>query len=204
MVITRMMLLSFLFMTMLVKPKVSDGQEWTFVKEKDGIKIYTRKEPGKSLKSFRGVTDIRSTMQKAQNLVGNVKNVEWWDKNVKEIRILAFEPEKMSRYYLVYDAPWPVSDRDLCVEAHITTDPATGIRTVSAHPLPDLVPPKQGAVRIRDYWQKWVIEPRSGGILHVVLEGYVDPAGSVPDWIYNMVITETPLKVMRGVKERLE
>lgn len=204
MVITRMMLLSFLFMTMLVKPKVSDGQEWTFVKEKDGIKIYTRKEPGKSLKSFRGVTDIRSTMQKAQNLVGNVKNVEWWDKNVKEIRILAFEPEKMSRYYLVYDAPWPVSDRDLCVEAHIATDPATGIRTVSAHPLPDLVPPKPGAVRIRDYWQQWVIEPRPGGVLHVVLEGYVDPAGSVPDWIYNMVITETPLKVMRGVKERLE
>ncbi len=204
MVITRMMLLSFLFMTMLVKPKVSDGQEWTFVKEKDGIKIYTRKEPGKSLKSFRGVTDIRTTMQKAQNLVGNVKNVEWWDKNVKEIRILAFEPEKMSRYYLVYDAPWPVSDRDLCVEAHITTDPVTGIRTVSAHPLPDLVPPKHGAVRIRDYWQQWVIEPRSNGILHVVLEGYVDPAGSVPDWIYNMVITETPLKVMRGVKERLE
>jgi hypothetical protein len=199
-----MMLLSFLFMTMLVKPKLSAGQEWTFIKEKDGIKIYTRKEPGKSLKSFRGVTDIRTTMAKAQNLIGNVKNVEWWDKNVKEIQVLAFESEKMSRYYLVYDAPWPVSDRDLCAEAFISTDQATGIRTVSAHPLPDLVPSKPGTVRIRDYWQKWVIEPRAGGILHVVLEGYVDPAGSVPDWIYNMVITETPLKVMRGVKERLE
>ena len=41
-------------------------------------------------------------------------------------------------------------------------------------------------------------------LVHVVLEGHVDPAGSVPDWIYNMVITETPLKIIRGIKNRLE
>jgi hypothetical protein len=28
----------------------------------------------------------------------------------------------------------------------------------------------------------------------------VDPGGSIPDWLYNMVITDTPIKVIKNVK----
>jgi hypothetical protein len=180
------------------------AQPWTFVKEKDGIKIYTRREAGKPLKSFRGVTDIHASAAKVYNLIGNVKNLDWWDKSVREIRVLYYEKDARSQYYLIYDSPWPVADRDLCVEAIIKTDPVTGIRTVHSKPLPGVVPERSDLVRIKDYWQSWTLEPTGKDVVHAVLEGYVDPAGSVPDWIYNMVITETPLKVIRGVKQRLE
>jgi len=185
-------------------PVRTEAQSWEFVKEKDGIRLYTRTQAGSSLKSFKGIMDLRAPVEKIYNLIGNVKNVDWWDKNVKEIRVLSYEKEKHSQYYLVYDAPWPVTDRDLCVDATITTDPATGIRTVRAVPLPDLVPEKPDRIRIRNYWQSWTIEPRENGVVHITLEGYVDPAGSVPDWVYNMVITGTPYKVMNGIRERLE
>lgn len=184
-------------------PACLTAQNWDFIKEKDGIRIYTRKEPGKPLKSFRGVMDVHVPLDRIYNLIGNVKNVDWWDKNVKEIKVLYYEKEKRSQYYLVYDAPWPVTDRDLCAEAIITTDPVTGRRTVQAGPLKDVIPEKPDRVRIRDYRQSWLIDPKPNGDVHLVLEGYVDPGGSVPDWVYNMVITETPLKVMRGIKERL-
>jgi len=180
------------------------GQSWTFIKEMEGIKIYTRKDSGSSLKSFKGVTDIHASVEKVFNLIGNVKNLDWWDKNLKEIKVLYYEKEKRSQYYLVYDSPWPVTDRDLCVDATITTDPVTGIRTIYSVPLLNVIPENPQYVRIKDYWQRWIIEPAGKGIVHVVLEGFVDPAGSVPDWIYNMVITETPLKIMRGIKLRLE
>lgn len=180
------------------------GQEWNFIKEKEGIKIYTRKEKGNSLKSFRGVTDIRASMEEVTNLIGNVKNLDWWDKNLREIKVLQYEPDHYSQYYLVYDAPWPVSDRDLCVEAKITDDRFSRQRTIMSTPLPDIIPEQPGIVRITDYWQRWTMMPMRDGKVHVVLEGYVDPAGSVPDWIYNFVITETPLKIMRGIKEKLE
>jgi hypothetical protein len=67
-----------------------------------------------------------------------------------------------------------------------------------------VIPEREGLVRIKNYWQRWTIEPTGKDMVHVVLEGYVDPAGSVPDWIYNMVITDTPLKIIRGIKQRLE
>ena len=180
------------------------SQAWDFIKEKEGIKIYTRMEKNSSLKSFKGVVDIRTDMDKVCNLLGNVKNVDWWDKNLREIRVLLYEKDKHIQYYLVYGAPWPVTDRDLCVDATITTDPVTGIRTVYSVPLPDVIPENPNYVRIKNYWQKWIVQDMKNGIIHITLEGYVDPAGSVPNWIYNMVITDTPLKIIRGIKNRLE
>jgi hypothetical protein len=179
-----------------------EAQSWDFIKEKDGIKIYTRKEANSDLKSFKGEAMIHAKYEDLLNLIGNVKNQDWWDKSVTELRILLFEEGKHVQYYIVYDSPWPVSDRDLVVDAVITTDPVTKVRTVKAKPLPDVIPEKVDKVRIKNYWQNWTVTPVKPGLVHVVLEGFVDPGGSIPDWLYNMVITETPIKVIRNVKEK--
>ena len=196
---------TFLFILCLLScTSTAVAQAWTFVKEKDGIRIFTRKEAGSSLKSFKGVTDIHAPAEKVFNLIGNVKNLDWWDKNLREIKVIYYEKEKRSQYYLVYDSPWPVTDRDLCVDATITTDPVTGVRTIRAVPLVNVIPENPKYVRIKKYWQSWTLEPAGDNVVHCILEGFVDPAGSVPDWIYNMVITDTPLKIIRGIKQRLE
>lgn len=188
---------------LILAPSLS-AQNWEFIKEKDGIKIYTRKEPGNELKSFRGTMEIRSTMARVTHLVGNVHNHDWWDENVKDIQILYYEENKHFKYYLVYDVPWPLSDRDLCVDAKVTDDPMTGGREILATPIENLVPVKEDVVRIKKYWQKWTIQPQDKGMIRLTLEGFVDPGGSVPSWLYNMVITDTPLRVLSGVKDRVE
>ena len=190
-------------LSFLVIPSAS-GQNWNFIKEKDGIRIYTRNEPNTSLKSFKGVMDIRSDMGRVNHLVGNVKNHEWWDPNLLEIKVLYYEQDKRYQYYLIYGVPWPLWDRDLCVESVVTDDPVTGRRVIFAQPLKNVIPEKPDLVRIKNYWQRWTIEPRENGMIHIVLEGFVDPGGNVPSWLYNMVITDTPLKVMRWVKELVE
>lgn len=177
------------------------AQSWTFVKSQDGINLYTRKEGGSSLKSFKGVMDVKSTMEKVCDLVGNVKNHDWWDENLREIKVLSFEKDKYFQYYLIYHVPWPFTDRDLCVEANVSIDPLTGKRTITATPLDNMIPEKPDLIRIKKYWQKWTIQPMGNGVVRLTLEGFVDPAGNVPSWLYNMVIVETPLKVMRRVKK---
>jgi len=147
------------------------------------------------------VMDITSTMDKVCNLLGNVKNHSWWDENLREIKVLTYEKDKYFQYYLIYHVPWPFTDRDLCVEANVNTDPLTRRRTITATPLSNVIPEKPGLIRITKYWQKWTIQPMENGVIHLTLEGFVDPAGNVPSWLYNMVIVETPLKVMRRVKK---
>jgi hypothetical protein len=192
-----------LFVFLLISVDLS-AQSWTFAKEENGIKVFTRKEPGNSLKTFKGITDVTSTMDKVCQLIGNVNNHDWWDENVKEIKVLAYEKDKYFRYYLVYEVPWPLTDRDLCVETRVTIDPVTGKHVLMATPLTDVVPEQPDRIRIKKYWQKWTIQPMENGVIRLTLEGFVDPAGSIPSWLYNMVIVETPLKIMRRVKRYVE
>jgi hypothetical protein len=180
------------------------AQSWDFIKEKDGIKIYTRKEVGNSLKSYKGVCDIHAPAAKVFAMIEDVNNTEWWDKNLNQIKVLHYEKQKRAQYYLVYDLPWPVTDRDLCVDVIATTDPVTGVSKVIAGPLPSLIPESNDMIRIKEYRQTWTITPAGKEMAHVVLEGLVDPAGSIPDWISNMVIVDSPIKVINGLRQRLE
>ena len=180
------------------------AQSWDFIKEKDGIKIYTRTEVGKSLKSYKGVTDIHAPAEKVFALIEDVYHTDWWDKNLTQIKVLLYEKYKRAQYYLVYDLPWPITDRDLCVNVTVTIDPVTGVGKITAAPLAGVVPERQDMVRIREYRQTWTVIPVGKNLTHVVLEGFVDPAGSIPDWISNMLIIDSPIKVINGIKERLE
>jgi len=180
------------------------AQDWKFIKERDGIKVYTRNEENNPVKSYKGEMDHHTTMKNISELIGNIKSFDWWDENITDIKVLGFENEKYIRYYFIYDLPWPLSDRDLCVESLITNDPITGKRVVHATPLLGVVPEKPDLVRIKNYWQQWDIQPEDNGILHITLEGSVDPGGSIPAWLINMIITDTPLNIMRKVREQVE
>lgn len=175
------------------------SQPWEFVKEKEGVRIYTRKEQNTAVKSFKGEAMLHRKYENVINLVGNPHNQDWWADDIKGLRVLLFEKDRHVQYYLIYDVPWPLSDRDLVVDAIMSTDPVTGARSVEAKAIPDALPEKPGLVRIRNYWQKWTITPVKPGLVQVVLEGAADPGGSIPAWLYNMVITETPLKVIRNL-----
>lgn len=179
------------------------SQEWEFIKERDGIKIYTRNQEDNPVKSYRGEADLHTTMEQLRTVLGSIENFDWWDKNIRDIKVLAYEKEKLIRYYLIYDLPWPVTDRDLCVEAIITDDTVTGKRIVRATPLVGVIPEKPDLVRIKNYWQEWATEPAGPGTFHVTLEGSVDPGGYIPAWLVNMVITDTPLNIMKKLRDKV-
>jgi hypothetical protein len=195
---------SLLLLLNLVPAISTEAQSWEFIKEKNGIKIYTRKEVGNSIKSYMGVADIKAPADKVFAMIEDVNHTEWWDKNVTGIRVLKYEKNKLAKYYMVYDLPWPVTDRDLCVEVKVTLDLVTGVGVIAGGPLPGVVPEGTEMIRIKDYRQTWTVSPAGKDITHVVLEGHVDPAGSIPDWLANMLIVDSPLGVIGGVKDRFE
>jgi hypothetical protein len=195
-------ILMFFFTLML--PCSMAAQTWDFIKEKDGIKIYTHKEAGKSLKSFRGVADINASAEKIFDLMEDITNTDWWDRNLIQIKVLLYEKDKRAQYYLVYDLPWPVTDRDLCVNVSMALDTVTGEHNITAVSLNGVIPEHNDLVRIKDYLQTWTIIPIGKEMTHVVLEGFVDPSGSIPDWISNTLIIDSPVKTINGVREQMK
>jgi len=145
------------FFTLIFSCSVA-AQDWNFIKEKNGIKIYTRVEAGKSLRSYKGVTDINAPAKKIFALMEDINNTDWWDKE-RKINIVA---------------------------------------------LNGVIPEHNGLVRIKDYRQIWTITPSGKELSHIVLEGYVDPAGIIPNFISNALIIESPFKVISNLREALQ
>jgi len=36
------------------------------------------------------------------------------------------------------------------------------------------------------------------------MEEFIDPSRNIPSWLYNMIVIETPLKLMREVQKRVK
>ena len=180
------------------------AQSWDLVKEEDGIKVYTRQESGKALKAYKGTATIQAPAEKILAMLEDVNHTEWWDESITRFKVLTYEKNKRAQYYLVYDSPWPVDDRDLCVEATVNMDPKKGVYSVTAVPLPGVIPEKEDRVRIRDYRQTWTVTAAGENSANVVIEGYADPVGNIPVWLSNLLIVQTPVHAILGVKKELE
>lgn len=177
-------------------------QQWDFVKEKDGIKIFTRPEPNSPFSAYKGEVTFKAPVEKVNLLVGDANNLDWWGKDISYIKVLNFKKNQLIQYYIIYSISGPFSNRDLALEARISVDPVTGVRTVLAKPLLNVVPENPDLVRIKKYWQKWTVQPMNSGYVHVTVEGFVDPDGKIPSWLYNLVVPDIPLKALIALRER--
>ena len=197
----------FLFLTFLIlmiSNPVLNAQDWECAKERDGIKIFTCHDTTSSYKLFKGEIDLQSDIITVRKTIEDVRNFDDWDEDIRIIRVLEDKPREYFRYYVQYDVPWPFTDRDLCVEAEIRKNPVTDELIISARSDPDALPEDPDYVRIKKYWQKWTIMPAGAGKVHLILEGFVDPAGDVPAWLANLAITNSPLNMLRKIRETLE
>jgi hypothetical protein len=192
------------FLLLLTFPHLLHGQSWEFVKEKDGVLLYTCQKPGNKLKLFKGVTEIKAPAEKIFAKLENVNNTGWWTKDVTRIKVLLYEKNKLAQYYLVYNLPWPFKDRDLCVNVTTTINRSIGEYKLTAVPLPDTgIAVCNEFVRINDYWQEWKVSPIDKNRSHVELEFYINPGTNLPNWLINMVLSDSPINVINTMRKSL-
>jgi hypothetical protein len=76
--------------------------------------------------------------------------------------------------------------------------------TVDAPCLPDMVPVKDGIVRIEHSVGKWIITPTNNGQVKIEYTLHLDAGGSVPAWLLNMFITQGPTESFKKLKVQLQ
>lgn len=179
------------------------SQNWEFIKEKDGIKLYSKQETGKNLKIFKGVAEIKESSERVFTLLEDVNHTEWWDANLSEIKVLHYEKNKRAQYYLVYNMPWPFKDRDLTVEVTTSINKSSGEYKLIAVPLKGMVIESKNLARIKDYRQAWTVRPVNNRA-YVELEFYVDPNENLPNWLLNMVLIDSPINTIKAVRQLIE
>ncbi len=177
------------------------GQEqWKLVKEKDGIKVFTRINTVMSFKEFKAVMQMGAGIDEFLSVLYDVDGLTNWGYNLIETKLLSRPDDFSQTYYAVAKAPWPYKNRDGIYSNLISWDENTKTLKVDI----ELLEGKEGSDRdfVRlDGYGYWEVKMISEEKVEVTFQMQVDPGGSIKAWMANMFVTDTPFYTMEGLRE---
>ena len=179
-----------------------NGDGWVFKSEKDGVKVYYKKTS--DIYEIKMVTSMKASLSGVVQLLNEVENYPSWGYKISEARLLKRTSDKEYYYYSKIDFPWPLSDRDIIVQAKLEQDSVTRRVTSTSHSKPNYIPENKDVVRIKTTTTKWTVVPGAGGWLYIEYYIYSNPGGNLPDWLVNMAIDVGPLETLSRMRNMLQ
>lgn len=172
---------------------------WDKSVEKNGITVFTRNVENSSLKEFRAVTDIRvKPVQIVSALIDADSMKEWWP-DCLESKVLNKNGYKNWTVYFLTKVPFPLNNRDTINRFELTEE-SNGTVQIRIKAMPNLIPEKDGIVRIPELTGSWTIVPKGEGS-EVTYQLHANPGGSIPAFVANSTVTDSPYKALAQLKE---
>jgi len=158
------------------------NHEWLLTRSDDRrqIKTWAKQEEGKRLRSFRAEGIWDTSLNALARAYTDIDNLPRWYWETKEARLLRKVSDTEYYYYMRFNAPLNLPDRDAVFHAVIEPySPKRGYWQIKVNAVPDYMPPKPGMVRVvaQDLYAR--ITPLGKNQVKFESEGYVDPGGSV-------------------------
>lgn len=179
---------------------------WHKINESDGIKVYAKDHPERSLPSFRGVGVVKASVRDILAvLFDTAHNCEWMDRCV-ESRVLKEVGETERIVYTRTGAPWPVSDRDVIVRTSVQYDARTGqvrspFESVRSYPG---AAPVDGVVRMTTLAGYYHFVPLGDERTRVTFEVDADPGGALPAFVVKWASRSIPIDQINGLRQQVK
>ena len=177
--------------------------DWKYKRETQGLKIYTRKVADSNLKELKFTTTVDASLHSVIALLRDVNAYQNW-----VYKCTKSENKKMVGYFETYDYyeldfPWPIADRDLYTHSSMKQDPDTKVVIAQTKGIPDFAPVNKDFIRVEVQENKWTLTPISKYKVHISYFLKAEPAGTIPDWLVNMVVDHGPVRSMKRFRELL-
>lgn len=195
------------FIAALLFAASAHAQDWQAVNRpnSDGITLYTQAVPGHSFKNFKGVVIIHAPLKEALTPIMSRPYMTTWFYNLKEAYTLKHDNSDESLGYWRIKGVWPTLDRDMVLRTTVSQDPVTLAVQIDARSAENaLVPENKDCVRLTSAQTIFVLKPIDKDHTEVTLSGNGDPGGSVPSWIANSFLLDTPLHSLSNLKHLVE
>ena len=176
---------------------------WELRKNKDNIKVYTKKVEGFSMKAFKATSVLETTIPRLVAVMMDADNFYKVVPTSKSSKLLKIVSDSERIYYVSSDAPWPVSDRDGIYSMKFSQDPNTKAVTIEVGCLPDYIAKNDGYVRVPASEGLWRFTPFSDGKVEVYYQNVSDPGGSIPTWLANSSVINIPFETIKNLEERV-
>ena len=168
--------------------------------EDKDISVFTRTVEGSPLKEFKGVTHIKADVSAFVALLRDADVATDWMHNVIDFKVMTRPSETENVVYTVNKTPWPVTNRDAYIRSVMTAN-ETGAVTSSIVAVPEFKEADDDYIRMPELKGSWVFTPQSEGMVEVVYQVHANPGGSLPDWLVNTIVVETPMNTLSNLQE---
>lgn len=177
---------------------------WKLEKDKEGIKIWNRKNDGSSIKEFKVTTILNSTPEKVLAFLKNIALYEKWMYKVDEGSVKVLKKVNDNDYYtyMTISAPFVKTRESI---SHMVFQPADskGVIMINLDGAASLLPKNDKYVRIPRFKAYFRIVPLGNGKVELTHQAYGEPGGSVPDALANMTSVDCPYYMFSKIKSLL-
>lgn len=180
-------------------PLFAQEASWELKKDSQGIQVFTRAVVGSPYKEVKSVSSISGVS--LASLVAVIEDAEacprWADKCAESYVVDRISPTE-SLVYTHNDMPFPVKDRDVVAKVVWSQDSETGQVTMASEAVAGGVDEVRGRLRLRQANATWQFTPLVDGSVEVSNQAHINPGSSIPGWVTNMLLVDTPFETMKS------
>lgn len=194
-------IISFLSFTYLI---ASAEENWKLEKNKDGIKVWTRKAPNTSLKEYKVSTILNTTPEKLLSFFRNVKEYDKWNFKAEpgSTKIIKKISDDDFYTYMIISAPL-IKSREAVSRMTFKQPDANGVILINFEGAPNVIPPNPDYIRIPSMKAYFKIVPMENGKVELIHQALSSPGGTIPDVLVNMGAVDAPFYMFSKIKELL-
>jgi hypothetical protein len=179
-----------------IDTSAADG--WSFVKEEHGVKLYNRAISGFEFKEVKAVLHVKTDLTKAKNYLLNPNNIEKWMSGCS-MSIAKKSNGNTREYYTIFDAPWPISDRDDYGMMELK-ESSSGKLHIDFKSVPNGTPKVSSMVRVPYSRGNIIIETNGKGDKILIYQMLVDRGGSLPNYVKDHLENTSPVHTVQKLK----
>lgn len=191
------------FLLFLLPQAVHAQDSWKLKKDKNGIKVFSRKTKAYNFDELKVECFINGRISQLAAVLLDVNNHYKWSYKTITSTLIKSNSVTDVIFYNEIVCPWPLSNRDLVVQMTLKQHPSTKIITVVAKNINDPLHLKKSNVAIKYSNATWVITPINISKYKIDYTIQIDPGESAPAWLLNIFATDGPCESFKNLKETL-
>lgn len=178
---------------------LADEPDWQEQMVKDGISIDVRQELGSKYREFRATVELQAKAAHAVALLQDHDACSKWVLRCRSSEVIEAVSNTERYFHQVTSLPFPARSRDAIFHGVIRydADQAITITLSSAH---DKLPAMKH-VRITESQGFYHIEPIDTETIRLTWQFYIDPAGALPAFLVNSMVTDLPFKSLSAFRD---
>lgn len=192
-----------IFSVLLIALTLFAQDTWKLERDKNGIKVFTRKTTKASMKESKTEIFFNGTPDQILKEFKNIEGHKTWMHRINTSNLLKKISDNEFHVYYIASAPWPVSNRDVIVHYKINKEPDGDI-IITATGMPNEMPEQKGLVRIPKLYSTWEFLKQPNGTTKLIYTSLSEPGGGIPEWLANSGATDTPFNTVAALKAKVE